>query len=244
MVRNRNVTRVFAKLSNLIYPRRCPICDGITGKWDRLICENCKTIPQPVEEPVCKRCGKPLSIEESEFCPDCGRKNHLFEKGRAAFVYDSVMRASISRFKYHNRREYADFYADELLKRYGRTLRSWQPDALIPVPLHKSRLRRRGFNQAALVADRMGERLGIPVEKKLLLRVKKTRPQKELSDAERRENLKNAFQVCGNDVKLKRAVLLDDIYTTGSTLDAAASALRAAGVEKVYFLSICIGRGF
>ena len=123
-------------------------------------------------------------------------------------------------------------------------LRSWQPDALIPVPLHKSRMRKRGFNQAALVAERMGERLGIPVEEKLLIRVKKTSPQKELNDSARRENLKNAFQLCGNDVKLKRVVLIDDIYTTGSTLDAAAAALLAAGVEKVYFLSICIGRGF
>ena len=71
-------------------------------------------------------------------------------------LYDQLMRASISRFKYHNRREYADFYAEELLRRFGRTLRSWQPDALIPVPIHKSRMRKRGFNQAALVADRIG----------------------------------------------------------------------------------------
>ena len=98
--------------------------------------------------------------------------------------------------------------------------------------------------ESALLDAYMGERLGIPVEEKLLIRLKKTSPQKELNDSARRENLKNAFQVCGNDVKLKRVVLIDDIYTTGSTLDAAAAALLAAGVEKVYFLSICIGRGF
>ena len=73
-----------------------------------------------------------------------------------SFLYDRVMRASISRFKYHNRREYADFYAEELLRAHGRILRSWQPDALIPVPIHKSRMRKRGFNQAALVAERIG----------------------------------------------------------------------------------------
>ena len=126
------------------------------------------------------KCGKPLPETETEYCPDCMRREHGFEKGRAAFVYDQLMRASISRFKYHNRREYADFYAEELLRRFGRTLRSWQPDALIPVPIHKSRMRKRGFNQAALVADRIGERLGIPVEKEVLLRVKKTKPQKNL----------------------------------------------------------------
>ncbi len=189
------------------------------------------------------KCGKPLTEERAEYCPDCRRRTYSFEKGRAAFVYDGVMRGSISRFKYHNRRKYADFYADEILKRYGRMLRSWQAEALIPVPIHKSRMRKRGFNQAALVAERMGERLGIPVEKDLLVRVKKTKAQKNLSDAERRENLKNAFQVSGNELKLKRVVLVDDIYTTGSTLDAGASVLREAGAEKVYFLSICIGRG-
>ncbi len=190
------------------------------------------------------KCGKPLSEAEIEYCPDCMRRKHVFEKGRAAFVYDSRMRMSISRFKYHNRREYADYYAEALLRAHGRTLLSWQPDALIPVPIHRSRMKKRGYNQAALVADRIGERLGLPVEKDWLLRVKKTKPQKNLSDAERRENLKKAFQVRDNGVKLKRVVLIDDIYTTGSTLDAAAAALLEAGVEKVYFLSICIGRGF
>lgn len=86
--------------------------------------------------------------------------------------------------------------------------------------------------------------MGIPVEKRLLLRTKKTSPQKELNDVQRRANLKNAFQVSQNDVRLKRVVLVDDIYTTGSTIDAAAAVLLEHGVERVYFLTICIGRGF
>ena len=154
------------------------------------------------------------------------------------------MRASIARFKYRGRREYADFYAEELVKRCGELLLSWQPDALVPVPLHKSRMRKRGFNQAELTARKVGKALGIPVEKRLLLRTKKTSPQKELNDVQRRANLKNAFQVSQNDVRLKRVVLVDDIYTTGSTIDAAAAVLLEHGVEGVYFLTSCIGRGF
>lgn len=154
------------------------------------------------------------------------------------------MRASVARFKYRNRREYADFYAEELVKRCGESVRSWDPDALIPIPLHKSRRRKRGFNQAELVAGKAGKILGIPVESKLLIRTRKTSPQKELNDVQRRANLKNAFQVRQNDVRLKKVVLIDDIYTTGSTIDAAASVLLEHGVEKIYFLTICIGRGF
>ena len=154
------------------------------------------------------------------------------------------MRASIARFKYRGRREYADFYAEEMVKSLGELLLSWEPDALIPVPLHKSRMKRRGFNQAELTARKIGESLGIPVKTGLLLRTKKTSPQKELNDTQRRANLKNAFQVSQNDVRLKNVVLVDDIYTTGSTMDAAASVLLEHGAEKVYFLAICIGRGF
>lgn len=181
---------------------------------------------------------------ESEYCSDCSRKKHSFERGRACFEYDRRMRASISRFKYHNRREYADFYSEEMLRTLGRELRSWKPDLLVPIPLHRSRMRKRGFNQAELVADRIGERLGIPVGTDILLRVKKTKPQKELDDAGRHGNLKNAFQACEKKAEGKRIVLVDDIYTTGSTIDAAAAELKRQGAEKVYFLSICIGRGF
>ncbi len=131
-----------------------------------------------------------------------------------------------------------------MAEQYEDLLRSWNPDALVPIPLHKTRKRKRGFNQAQLLAEKLGKRLEIPVEKRILERTKKTGPQKELNDVQRRANLKNAFQVRQNDVRLKRIVLVDDIYTTGSTIDAAAAVLLEHGAEKVYFLTICIGRGF
>lgn len=157
--------------------------------------------------------------------------------------YDSLMRESIGRFKYKNRREYADFYVQELLDTCGAAVCAWNVDLLIPIPLHKSRRRKRGFNQAELIAKKLGKELKIPVSTDSLLRIRKTSPQKELNDQERKSNLKNAFQVVNNDVKLKKVLLIDDIYTTGSTIDAAASVLLEHGAEKVYFLSISIGRG-
>lgn len=244
MGQNKNGIQVFARLLNLIYPRRCPICDGLTGSHKILACASCRQRLAYVREPACKKCGKPLEKEETEYCADCARRKHAYARGRAVFPYDRLMRASIARFKYRGRREYADFYAEEMVKSLGELLLSWEPDALIPVPLHKSRMKRRGFNQAELTARKIGESLGIPVKTGLLLRTKKTSPQKELNDTQRRANLKNAFQVSQNDVRLKKVVLVDDIYTTGSTMDAAASVLLEHGAEKVYFLAICIGRGF
>ena len=194
--------------------------------------------------PSCMKCGKPVADEKTEFCYDCSRRRHRFTRGGACLVYDRLMKASIGRFKYHNRREYADFYAQELYAGNRRMLASWEPDVLIPVPIHRNKYRKRGFNQAALVAERLGGLSGIPVDKTWLMRVVDTRPQKELNDAGRRENLKNAFQVAENDVDYKRVVLVDDIYTTGSTVDAACAVLLEAGVENVYFLSVCIGRDY
>lgn len=158
--------------------------------------------------------------------------------------YDALMRKSIGRFKYQNRREYADFYVQELFLSCKDAILKWQPDALIPIPLHRDKRRKRGFNQAELVARGLGKKLGIPVYTDILIRTRRTKPQKELTDRERRSNLKNAFQLKKNDVRLKRVILIDDIYTTGSTIDAAASALLEKSAEKVYFLSICIGRGY
>ena len=244
MEQNRKGIQASARLSNLIFPRRCPICDGLTGSHRILICGDCGKRLKTVAEPACKKCGKPLEAEEIEYCGDCSRRKHAYIRGKAVFPYDGLMRASIARFKYRNRREYADFYAAELVKSCGDAARAWEADALIPIPLHRSRRRKRGFNQAELVARKVGKMLGIPVETGVLLRTKKTSPQKELNDTQRRANLKNAFQVRQNDVRLRKVILVDDIYTTGSTIDAAAAALLEHGVEKVYFLAICIGRGF
>ena len=189
-------------------------------------------------------CGKPLEQEERELCGDCTRKKHNFVRGVAAFAYTKEIKQSIYRFKYSNRREYAAFYGDMILKLKGQIIRSWQPDVIIPVPLHPARLRKRGFNQAELIAKRLGAGLGIPVDAKILIRTVNTAPQKTLNDKERAQNIKKAFQVTENIVKYRKVLLVDDIYTTGSTLDSCADELMHAGVMQVYFAAVCTGRGF
>ena len=113
----------------------------------------------------------------------------------------------------------------------------------MPVPLHVEREKKRGFNQAALIAKVLGKEMDIPVNEQIIRRVKATMPQKQVNGKERQNNLKNAFKIVQNDVKLNTVVVVDDIYTTGATMDAVAKCLKGAGVEKVYCISLTVGRG-
>jgi ComF family protein len=158
-------------------------------------------------------------------------------------VYQGEIKNSMYRFKYSNRREYAAFYAEEFVERYAQWLSWVRPEAVVPVPMYKKKQRKRGYNQAEAFAKALGTRLGIPVEKHMVIRVRDTKPQKLLNEEERKNNLKNAFQIAESIVKYNQILLVDDIYTTGSTAEAVTECLHDAGVEEIYFASICIGKG-
>ena len=188
------------------------------------------------------KCGKQLNEPQQEYCNDCLRRKHFYLQGKALYDYGS-MADSIFRFKYMGRQEYAGFYGKELYDRYGFWLHAVRPDALVPVPIHASRKRKRGYNQAELLAAELSKHSGIPVNSKLIIRKKKTKPQKDLTIQERQNNLKKAFKICQNDVKLSTIVIIDDIYTTGSTIDDMAKLLMASGIQKVYYVALAVGRG-
>lgn len=226
-----------------LFPPRCAICGEIVDKKGN-ICEACGLKVRYIVSPFCMICGKALDSEERELCQDCNRKSHEFRRGVAAFAYTKELKASMYQFKYNNKREYASFYAGSLAALKGHIIKSWQPEVLMPVPLHRKRYKKRGYNQAALIARELGNLLGIPVDEHSLVRTVNTAPQKTLDDKQRAKNIKNAFQVRNNIVQYKKAVLVDDIYTTGATLDACAAVLKRAGVQQVYFVSVCVGRGF
>lgn len=192
-----------------------------------------------MKNPRCKKCGKPVENGGKEFCGDCNRKKHYYNSGRVVWVYTKEMRQSIYRFKYDNKREYADFYVTELVRLYGGWIKRLDVDAIIPVPLHKSKYRKRGFNQAQVLAEAIGRQLEIPVLSDILVRNKNTTAQKNLNDKQRQENVKNAFKIINNEVQLKKILLVDDIYTTGSTIDAVARILKGDGVKEVYFICLC-----
>lgn len=231
-----------AKLAKqLLFPLRCPMCDEPVHPFGEKICPECLGRRKLLVGAYCMKCGKKLS-DDKELCGDCRKTKHNFVRGRALYEYDSAA-VSIYRFKYSGRQEYGDFFGEEMARFLGDFIRGVNPDALVPIPLHRSRERQRGYNQAAVLAKALGEQMNIPVQEKYLLRVKKTTPLKQLNPKERQNNLKKAFIISQNDVKLRKVILVDDIYTTGSTIDEAAGTLMNNGVEEVYFVALACGAG-
>lgn len=231
------------KILELLYPSKCPLCGvELLAQGDN-ICKECEEQVKKIEGDFCLKCGKMLEETGREFCRDCESHPHLFVQNRGLFPYNGRLKGSIYRYKYQNQRYYAQYYAKELLTELGGQIKCWGVEALVPVPLHKSRKRKRGFNQAEEILKYMEKPLEIPLYKDYVLREKKTLPQKYLNQAGRQKNLKNAFKIAENSVKLNRVLVCDDIYTTGSTLDAVAQVLMDAGVKEVYGLCICVGEG-
>ncbi|MBR1930614.1 MAG: ComF family protein [Lachnospiraceae bacterium] len=229
-------------LTKLLFPPRCPVCDGI-APWGSLICPGCRDGFRLLTAPWCMQCGKKLTTDE-EYCTDCRRSRHQYLRGRALYEYESVADA-IYRMKYGSRREYAEYFGGEMVTHLGGFIAQARPDALIPIPLHPRRMRKRGYNQAALLARAVGGRIGVPVREDLVFRIKNTTPLKQQNPAERQNNLKKAFIIKQNDVKLelKSTILIDDIYTTGSTVDEVAGLLKVQGVERIYVLTLACGAG-
>lgn len=232
--------KVLDKLGDFLYPARCPVCDNIVQRWDGGICNKCLKMIRYVEPPRCLKCGKHIEEETKEFCSDCDERNHYFRQGRALFYYKDVAKA-IYRYKYKGRKAYAQVFGKEMAYYLGDYIRSLGADAIIPVPLFKRKVRRRGYNQAALLAKILGEELNIPVYENVVIRNRNTKPLKLLNPEERLNNLKKAFILLENGVKLKRVIIVDDIYTTGSTIDTMAKLLKERGIEEVYFVTLAIG---
>lgn len=226
----------------LLYPSRCPVCDELLGTGTQDMCPGCRQRVKYLSGPFCCKCGKKLSECEAEYCGDCSRGRHLFTSGRALYEYEDIAPA-LYRFKYGGRREYAHFFAREVVQQLGMYICSLSPDALVPVPMYRRKQRRRGYNQAALLAQALGKELGIPVYTDLVVRNRNTRPLKELNSEERLNNLKRAFNLAQNSVKLKTIILIDDIYTTGSTMDQVSEVFLAGGSRRIYYIVLAIGAG-
>ena len=228
--------------ADLLFPRRCPVCGGVAMPKGRLICPACLKQLSFVSSPACMKCGKEIGSREQEYCADCIRRKKSFTRGFALLNYDSRAAASMAAVKYHNKREYLDFYARAAALRFGKQFRQAGIQVIVPVPVHASRLKARGFYQAAVLAEKLSAELGIPWEE-LLIRVKKTDPQKSLGSAERLKNLRGAFEAEQEAGKWERVLLVDDIYTTGSTAEICSRALLKTGVKQVFVFAVCIGHG-
>lgn len=228
------------KMLSLLYPDTCPMCGKLS---DGGLCAKCRGNADYIEEPRCMRCGKPLDDEKREYCYDCEHHGHYFERGYSLWVHQGGTKRAIYQFKFHNRRIYGSFFAEELLSNYKNSILKWNISMIVPIPLSRQKQKKRGYNQAELISIQIGERMHIPVCTDGLVRVRNTKPQKNLSMRERQANMKDAFLWKKERLHGESVLLIDDIYTTGNTIDHAARELLSAGASKVYFLTISIGQG-
>ena len=198
----------------------------------------------PIKPPICLKCGKMIEKEEKLYCADCRKHERAFVENKAVYAYKGEIKNAMYDLKYSNRRENADFFGESIVQKYGGYIKALGIDVIIPIPLHKDRFKKRGYNQTALIAEYIGRKLTIPVNTELLYREQSTRAQKLLDNIERKNNVKSAFKVYENDVKYDRILLIDDIYTTGATLHYASRELIRHGAGAVYTITVCIGRGY
>jgi competence protein ComFC len=222
--------------ASLLYPPVCTLCGGNTRAGEYL-CEQCESKAARIVAPFCQQCSEPFggAVTSVFTCANCAHRTIYFDAAVAAYRGRGIVRQIIHDFKYgrqvHLRHPVARWlcaaFHDERLS--GR-----QFDMIVPVPLHPTRQRERGFNQANLIAKLLSARISIPC-KPVLQRVRYTTTQTALDRAERMENLHNAFRLRKKaNVRGLRVLLIDDILTTGSTLSECARVLKRAGAISVY----------
>ncbi len=232
--------RIARELLSVLFPRRCPVCEDIVMPRGALICPDCERQLHFISEPSCQICGREILSADEELCGNCRRHRFLFRHSVALLGYNDTAARSISRIKYMGAREYLDYYGKEAVRRLGDRLRRMEADAIVPIPVHKSRRQKRGYNQAAVLAEVMGQELQLPVYEGALFRNKKTAASKELNVAERLKNLTEAFYAGVIPPDLRRVLLVDDIFTTGATMEACTRVLLANGVKEVYCFALAI----
>lgn len=217
-------------LLDLLFPPRCAGC-RLRGLW---LCEGCAATLPRLQPPVCRYCGRPTKAVAT--CPDCWKSRPATDGVVSPLLFQDTLRKLIHRFKYRNAR----YLAQPLAMLLAGEVRSSLPaaDAIVPVPLHPSRLRKRGYNQAALLATALAPELGVRVVDGCLVRVRDTPPQMGLPAAERRRNVRNAFRCVDKQLAGLTIIVVDDVCTTGATLDACAKALKTGGAKVVYGLTL------
>ena len=238
--------------SSLLFPKRCLVCDEILEpeELERGIHITCESKLYPILGAVCMHCGRPVGGENPmesirEYCYDCMQKSYdrksYIAQAKSLYLYKGAVKKTMYRLKYSNKREYANFFAKQAGNVYGRWMKQRKIEGIVPVPMYRRKQQRRGYNQAESFAKELSKCTGIPVLKNVIRRTKDTIPQKGLDELQRKNNLKNAFHTGRNVVQYECVMVVDDIYTTGSTAEAVAQELIKNGARRVYLMTICIG---
>ena len=234
--------KVYLYTMRLLYPPRCTFCQDILPLTvDNLLCYHCQEEYPLIEDPVCKKCGKQLAHDD-DLCLDCQIASHQYIQGVALYPYEGTIKEALYRFKYGGCRKYAQFFAAMMYKQLKQTAFLGKIDLIIPVPVSKERLKQRGYNQAEELAKHLSNISQIPYNGDILVRHKHTKPQSGFSPAQRLKNINNAFVTIHSlPSQYKVILIIDDIYTTGSTVNECAKVLKKAGAKYIYTSVVCIG---
>ena len=217
-------------VQSLLYPPICLLCRA-RGLPELDICEACKAaLPRVLH--VCKRCAIPLPAADLELCGSCQREPPHFDAAIAPFHYSAPIDRLIQRLKFDGELTCARLLGTLTAAAISTDASPISPELIVPVPLHAKRLRERGFNQSLELARYIGTKLGAPVDNRSVQRAKLTTPQMELPAKARRSNIRNAFQITGK-IAAKHVAIVDDVVTTGATVNELARTLRKAGVECI-----------
>ncbi len=234
---------------NLIYPLSCENCEKeIRESKGYSICNNCITKIKFITAPYCYQCGKPLSplvsFEKNAICVDCHNKKNHFYFTRSVAYYQGVMRKCIHLLKYKKQvkliKPLGDIMVDYFIK--NKDIGIQEIDLIIPVPLFRKDYLKRGFNQSSLLAKYLADYFSKPFTENLLIKDKNNISQVGLSRPERRSNVKQAYSIDSSClIKSDYILLIDDIYTTGATVEACCRELKRTDIKKIFVLTLARG---
>ncbi len=229
---SRSAQSLRSAILDLLFPSRCVICNKVGESF----CVSCQSHIEKINLPICIHCGRALATDT---CSSCLSAPIQIDGIRSFAFFQGVMRDAIHRFKYSRRTELALTFGAML-----KTYLSDHPlpvDVIVPVPLYPTQERSRGYNQSLLLANALAELVHLPVIASSLKRIRATRPQYNLNARERRENVHGAF--VGDDrVAGMRVLILDDVCTTGATMDECSIALKKSGARSVWGLALARGK--
>ncbi|MDI6781920.1 MAG: ComF family protein [bacterium] len=246
--------RIFWGLFNLIFPAECSLCSNpLETIRERYICSDCLNKIKPLELPVCEKCGKPLvssfNLVQHPLCHECHTMERYFTSARAVGTYEGVLKKAIWLFKYEGKTGLQNTLGSlmvDCISHFGWTNNVSTGregiDIIIPVPLHKTKLKSRGYNQSDILAAFIGKKMNIPVSRNNLKRIKATITQASLKRKERIKNIHNAFCIRQpEEFSAKRILLIDDVFTTGATSNECSRILKQAGSDDVFVLTLARG---
>lgn len=239
-----NLNSIIHIVVDFIYPPRCAACDKILkeNEINAGFCRRCRSIICLTSGATCMKCGKPLKDSDREYCSDCLKRNHRFSEAKAVYEYKGSMKESLYRFKYANRRSYAGAYSRDAVMLHGEWIKRIEPKVIIPVPMFEKKKRVRGYNQAEVFGNYLSKYTKIPCVTDVVVRSRNTKPLKTLNPEERKANLRLAFKGVKRFKRKYSILLVDDIFTTGATVDEVSTCLKESGAGEIYCLFICSGK--